>query len=793
MADAWMHAGYPIAWKHAEWKHDEVEPNWAGALAALRLKRSPAETRRAASFFEGMPLDEKIDPDMRVCQALHAYYLFRDDPDLTPPARRRLLDILRFKAAPRRIHPSIWKFGATENHAFMGHAWRLLVAQLDRNSAAAGEMGEHIGAFINEHIRKGWLEYNSPCYVEKEVGGLILVAEWAEDPLLRRTARLGLDILFAEHAALALEGMLGGPACRVYGPGSDGILAEEMNHNSRRDAACSGSYPMMWMLFGQGQPHPYGVLGAPLLATCGYVPPPAVVRLADPAGNRGRYEFKARRPGRSHQVFRRNPAALQPPPEAFDARVYAWVTPRFVLGSFQEVEGRFGASRSLPLTTILRVVGGTRRAVYTSLVPAHPPGRDNARVDCFQHQNVVLGRGAAGEAYLATREFERVAEQDGWIFLRTAEVFVAYRVAGCGYTWSGADPPSVYGDFIRFENPEAPFILEVAEAEDYGGNFDRFRADMADNRIELKPDGLSYESGAQGRAGPSAEPFVVTLRCGELPILDGSPVPLEDYGTFESPHLRSTWDSGIVTLRCGPERMTVNVTRPRAPVRIDETIAPLDLPYDSPLDKPDSAWAPFLNYWRLKPEQWAWNPASGMNGGCLRHDAGLGVEDRERGAHDAMMLLRGGESWTDYLFEADAFAAGGRFGLWVRADMQDEGGGNGRWIQGYMFVLDPRHAVCRLWRARKDGLAASAQAGSKPERNDFSNPMLLKAGSLPAASRYGRWMRLRFEAKGPALQCSVDGHEVLAIQDPVFPSGSVGFMAYKGHDVRFDNARVRRP
>jgi hypothetical protein len=549
---------------------------------------------------------------------------------------------------------------------------------------------------------------------------------------------------------------------------------------------------MMSILFGQAPPHSYGVLGAPLLATSSYVPPRAVARLAEAGRERGRYEFKARRPGRRQQLFRRDPAAAEPPPEAFDARVYAWVTPGFVLGSFQEVEGRFGASRSLPLTTILRVAGGTRRAIYTNLVPHEPPGRDEARVDCFQHKNVVLGRGAAGEAYFATQEFEEVVERDGWIFVRTTGAFVAYRVVGCGYAWVGAKDPSLFGDFIRFERPDAPFILEVAEAEDYGDDFGRFRADVTDNRIELKPDGLSYESCTQGRAGPSAERFVATLRYGELPLIDGSPVQLEGYGTFESPYLLSDWDSGVVALRFGPERMTVNVARPRAPLRIEETIEPLSLPYESPLEKPDATWVPFLNYWRLKAEQWYWDPTSGTTGGCLRHDAGRGVEDRERGAHDAEIILRGGEGWTDYAFEADAFAAAGHFGLWARADMQDEGGGNGRWVQGYFFVLDPGHGRCRLWRARKDGLVAgdAAKASPKRERNNFSDPVLLLEGSLPAGASHGRWMRLRLEVRGAAIRCSVDGQEVLSVEDHLFPSGSIGFTTYKGQDVRFDSVRV---
>jgi hypothetical protein len=40
LADNWLRAGAPVKWVHEEWKFDEIEPNWAGALAAMALKRS---------------------------------------------------------------------------------------------------------------------------------------------------------------------------------------------------------------------------------------------------------------------------------------------------------------------------------------------------------------------------------------------------------------------------------------------------------------------------------------------------------------------------------------------------------------------------------------------------------------------------------------------------------------------------------------------------------------------------------------------------------------------------------
>jgi hypothetical protein len=106
LADNWIQAGCPIRWKHTEWKFDEIEPHWAGALAALRLARSQTEIAQANAFFSAMLVDWKIDPDMRVCEVLHSYYLFRDDPNLAPAARKHLLELIHFKPAPRRIHRS---------------------------------------------------------------------------------------------------------------------------------------------------------------------------------------------------------------------------------------------------------------------------------------------------------------------------------------------------------------------------------------------------------------------------------------------------------------------------------------------------------------------------------------------------------------------------------------------------------------------------------------------------------------------------------------------------------------
>ena len=206
--------------------------------------------------------------------------------------------------------------------------------------------------------------------------------------------------------------------------------------------------------------------------------------------------------------------------------------------------------------------GSTRRAIYTDTMLGDRKGMAAALVDCVQHKNVSIGRGSCGRAYFATDEFDQVIEKNCWIFVRAGGTFAAYRVIGAGYKWQHVDGAAVYGDFIKFDRPDAPFVLEAAQASDYSRDFSRFQADVLDNRIELEPTGLVYESCSAADKGPSAEIFLLTLRYGELPLLNGTKIDLDGYNTFDSPYLNSRWDSGIVKMQFGPYRLTIDVSSP---------------------------------------------------------------------------------------------------------------------------------------------------------------------------------------------------------------------------------------
>lgn len=557
--DWWKAESFPTSRSYEEWKWDEIEPCWAGALAAMSLKRNAEEIARANAYFEVMPIDWDTDPDMRVCEILHTYYLFRDDPAMSKKALGNWEKMLADHPAPRRLGKSIWDFQATENHAFMGHVWRLLAAQIQGDKEEVKAISDHISAFIDEHAKKGWEEFYSPCYVEKEIGCLILVRDWAEQRVLRRKAEMALDLLMLEHALLNMDGVLGGPSTRAYG--YDPLSADdEVNHNSRRDGACDGSYPVAYMLFGQGSPHFYGVLGAPLVATSSYEPPEIIRRLACDSEAKGSFELTSRKTGKNRRISVPSNEGV-PTDDAFNARVYVWVTPDYLLGSSQEVQCRYGMIPTDMLPVCLNVRGSTRALVFPET------GRTN--VDVFQHENVVLGRGSAGRAYFALQEIPEKVEQDGWIFLSSGKVFIAFKVVSGGYEWEGVRSPTVYGDYISFERKDSPFVLEVARSADYSGDFARFQRDIMGKKLEAGEDRhgrpyVIYETSGGGSA-PSSEVVSIVLRPEDLPVVNGVPEPLHRYPSLDTPFAKSDWDSGVYEVSFDDMRLTLDFSRPLNP------------------------------------------------------------------------------------------------------------------------------------------------------------------------------------------------------------------------------------
>ncbi len=99
------------------------------------------------------------------------------------------------------------------------------------------------------------------------------------------------------------------------------------------------------------------------------------------------------------------------------------------------------------------------------------------------------------------------------------------------------DKPAAARCTITLEE-DAPVIVVVNDAADYGGNFDAFKS-----AIKAQP--VSYDDGTLKFA------TVTFFGTKQLPEIGGKTVNLAPPRLFDSPFIRSDWNSGLIYIRKG--------------------------------------------------------------------------------------------------------------------------------------------------------------------------------------------------------------------------------------------------
>jgi hypothetical protein len=222
-------------------------------------------------------------------------------------------------------------------------------------------------------------------------------------------------------------------------------------------------------------------------------------------------------------------------------------------------------------------------------------------------------------------------------------------------------------------------------------------------------------------------------------------------------------------------------------------------------------WTKFLNYWRLKDEQWYWGPSDGFaSSGAATHDCTLGKTDPERGAEDALLMYlgAGSEQWTDYRVETKLLLRGGMsdgewtleggypVGLWVRGHYQDVGDEDtAGWVTGYYLVIGGKTNKEMFVRLAQLQTLTDCwdQACDNPQNlYDFNNPHELQTNKLDFSFERNRWYTLVVEVRGDRIMAWVDGVLGMDYTDTKEPflTGTVGFKTYKSWTVSFDDIIV---
>jgi hypothetical protein len=388
---------------------------------------------------------------------------------------------------------------------------------------------------------------------------LLNVRDFAEDGVLRTKAEMFLDLAFAAIAEETLLTTRGGPKSRVkVGHEYDGGFADR-------------GYDLLFDAPGRT----YNPLGVGGLATSNYYPPPAVVGLARDTSARGRYVFAKRWPG---PVAAGGGKSADDPdgvlwrtldPERSVLR-YGFATPHYVLGSagldpkwLDDAGMGFRwqgvVFRSHPLARIGFEVMPASAADWHGFNPFFS----------VQDRNVLVTRRwvpvppnpkTALPAYLRvyfSPTLDAVEEDGGWVFARAGAAFAALRPAAGGYRWTPAwkHADAVTAEnkaFLTLDTETAPVVMVVNDAADYGVDFAAFKAAVKAEPIRAADGGVSFAT--------------VTFHGPDRPAtVDGRPINLAPTRGYDSPFIRSDWNSGLIYIRKGDETVVLDFRDPNNP------------------------------------------------------------------------------------------------------------------------------------------------------------------------------------------------------------------------------------
>ena len=514
------------------------QPLAAGALAAAALAseggpEAPKLRQEAAAWAAGA-IDACAKWHTNECarSQLPLQRLALEYPEALPPDLLTRLKAAVSNSAPPPGEGQIrdpWSFGDTENQRMITMS-RSLVGQVvagTPDSPTAREWGAFAEAFLRAHDRDGWYEAESPGYIALSTTGLLQLADHAPQAAVRDLARRQLDVLLASWAQQQVGGYPAGPKSRT-----SAVWAL-----SRRSSPWQA---WAWLAGGIGDPGEINFMDRPELPVSHYQVPEGVVCLLTDRRKQAPYEIRARR--KIAPAKRRD----------YDAALYGYATPDYILGVSQAVNG-----------LALRVSGGqeiaaTLYAESPRFAPLYlwsrtrtPKSNDADQLNTLDQavasRNLVLARldtpGAGlGHAYLSP-PWSQPEVMGDVVVSRCGDAYVALVTEG---GWEVAPAIAKFPDYYSVGNarrrdlagasvavprrqPASVALVAGRRAED--GDFAAWKKKAARARLAVGEDGELHFTGGDGARADFLP--------GRHAKVAGRPVEAAAYPPMETPFLSS--------------------------------------------------------------------------------------------------------------------------------------------------------------------------------------------------------------------------------------------------------------
>jgi hypothetical protein len=482
----------------------------------------------------------------------------------------------------------VWDMEGSENHHLASKSCDLLVAQFLRHLPAYANQQYDDGStlteqydarrayfskWFDERAKRGlFVEAGSPSYQGDSIGAFFNLRDFAEDAVLHKKADMFLDLTYANIAEETLLTTRGGPKSRVkVGHEYDGGF-------------CDRGYDLLFNAPGRT----FVPLGVGAHSTSNYYPPPAVVKLAQDTTQRGTYAFVKRWPGpvaRGHGQRSEDPDGplwRTLDPERSVLR-YGFATPNYVIGSAGlDAAWLDDASMGYRWQGVVFASDPLARIGF-EMQPAD--SKDWHAFNPFfsvQDRNLLITQKwvpvppnprSALPAYLRvyfSPTLDEVQEEGGWIFVKAGGGFAAVKVVAGSYQWT---PPWKRGDrtardnkaFITLNAENAPVILLANQAADYHNDFQAFKAAVQAQTVRCEDGVVRF----------ATVTFYGPSRLGQV---DGQTVNLAPARGYDSPFIRSDWNSGLIYIRKGDDTKILDFRDPGNPLKTVGSAATTEFP-----------------------------------------------------------------------------------------------------------------------------------------------------------------------------------------------------------------------
>ncbi|MFO7976281.1 MAG: hypothetical protein R6V12_16795, partial [Candidatus Hydrogenedentota bacterium] len=233
-----------------------------------------------------------------------------------------------------------------------------------------------------------------------------------------------------------------------------------------------------------------------------------------------------------------------------EVNIYTFRTPDYLLSSAQDYRVGYGGDQHHIWQATLgpnAVCFTSHPAQYTGDTPNYWTG-EGWLPRVAQYRNVAIIVYNAEDkpglyfpetldfthAWLPRDQFDEVVEQDGWIFARKGEGYLAFR-SQHPYSWQ-TEPGEDQNRELIVSGRQNIYLCELGSRRQHG-TFAEFMAAIEQAEVVFDPSGVTYSSPSQGRLQ-----FGWT---GEF-LRNGRPVDLDGYPRYDNPYVHAEFPSDTI-------------------------------------------------------------------------------------------------------------------------------------------------------------------------------------------------------------------------------------------------------